>query len=149
MPVRDTNLNLSPEASDLPLIATNRLSADTIEINSTPLTGLAVRLDVGYTMGNTLNTAGALNVIIHAASSTPVASSDPIAGQLDTPIVLSSETAGYTVQKIIPFTTNKRYVRAEFALSGLAASDSPAFSKVDAYIVENVGLAWDRNVGFE
>lgn len=147
MPVRDTNLNLSPNASDLPLIATNVLSANTIEINGTPVTGLAVRLNVGYTLGNTAVKTGTLNVVIHAASSTPVTSSDPIVGQLDAPIIMSSETAGYTVENIIPFTTNYRYVRAEFAVTTVT-TDSPAWSVVDAYITENVGLAWDRNVNF-
>lgn len=146
-PVRDTNLDLSPEASDLPLIATNRMSADTLSIEGTPLKGLAVRLNVGYTAGNTAVLTGTLNVIVHAASSTPVSSSDPIVGQLDSPIIMSSETAGYTVEKIIPFTTEYRYVRAEFALTTVA-SDSPSWSQVEAFVVENVGLEWDRSVNF-
>jgi hypothetical protein len=147
-PVRDTNLNLSPADSDLPLIVTNVLSATTLDIMGTPLAGLCVRLNLAYTLGNTLIETGTLNVIIHAASSTPVASSDPIVGMLDTPIIMSSETAGYTLEKIIPFTTNYRYVRAEFALATNAASDSPAWSQVEAFVTENVGLDWDRNISF-
>lgn len=147
MPIRDTNLDLSPEASDLPLIATNRMSADTLSIEGTPAHGLCVRLSVGYTAGNTAVLTGTLNVIVHAASSTPVASSDPIVGELDTPIIMSSETAGYTEEHIIPFTTNYRYVRCEFALTTVA-SDSPAWSRVDAFITENVGLDWTRELGF-
>lgn len=149
MPVRDTNLNLSPNASDLPLIVTNVLSASTVEINGTPITGMAVRVDYGYTLGNTAKKTGTLNIIVHAASSTPVTSSDPIAGQLAEPLTMSSETAATTGQAIIPFITNKRYVRCEFALATNAASDSPAWSKVDAYIVENVGFTWDRNIHFD
>lgn len=147
MPVRDTNLDLSPAATDLPLIATNVLSANTLSIEGTPLRGLAVRLNVGYTAGNTAVLTGTLNVVVHAASSTPVSSSDPIVGELDAPIIMSSETAGYTVEKIIPFTTAYRYVRCEFALTTVA-SDSPAWSQVDAFITENVGLGWTREVNF-
>lgn len=146
-PVRDANLDLSPYASDLPLIATNVLSEDTVDLEGTPLTGLAVRLNVGYTVTNTAVLTGTLNVVIHAASSTPVSSSDPIVGQLDAAIIASSETAGYTVEKIIPFTTAYRYVRAEFAVTTVA-SDSPAWSQVEAFIVENVGLDWTRQVNF-
>lgn len=145
-PVRDTNLNLSPQASDLPLIATNVLGQE-VDLEGTPLTGLAVRLNVGYTAGNTAVLTGTLNVVIHGASSSGVASSDPIVGQLDAPIIMSSETAGYTEEHIIPFTTSYRYVRAEFAVTTVA-SDSPAWSQVDAYITENVGLDWDRNINF-
>lgn len=147
MTTRDALLCLSPADSDLPLIATNVLSASTIDLEATPLKGLCVRLNVGYTAGNTLVLTGTLNVIIHAASSTPVTSSDPIVGQLDDPIIMSSETAGYTVEEIIPFTTNYRYVRAEFAVTTVA-SDSPAWSEVEAYVCENVGLNWSREVSF-
>ena len=146
-PIRDANLNLSPNDSDLPLIATNVMSANTIDLKGTPLKGLCVRLNVGYTAGNSAVLTGTLNVIIHAASSTPVASSDPIVGQLDDPIIMSSETAGYTLEEIIPFTTNYRYVRAEFVVTTVA-SDSPSWSEVEAYITENVGLNWTRQVEF-
>jgi hypothetical protein len=146
-PVRDTNLDLSPYASDLPLIVTNVLSEHTLDIEGTPIHGLAVRLNVGYTLGNTAIKTATLNVVVHAASSTPVASSDPIVGELDSPITMSSETAGYTVEKIIPFSTEYRYVRCEFAVTG-AASDSPAWSAVEAFVTENVAFEWDRNVNF-
>ena len=148
MPVRDANLDLSPAASDLPLIITNVLGSSTIDLEGTPVKGLAVRLNVGYTTGNTLKLTNTLNVIIHAASSTPVTSSDPIVGQLDEPIIMSSTDLGYTVEEIIPFTTNYRYVRAEYALSGAVATDSPSWSQVEAWIVENVGLNWTRGVEF-
>jgi hypothetical protein len=148
MPTRDAQLNLSPNASDLPLVVTNVLSASTLDLEGTPLEGLAVRLNVGYTLSNTSLVTGTLNVIVHAASSTPVASSDPIVGQPDTPLVLSSLTAGATLEQIIPFTTSYRYVRCEFAIAGLAASDSPSISLCDAYVVEQVGLNWTRAVSF-
>lgn len=147
MPIRDADLDLSPNASDLPLIATNVLSASTLDLEGTPLRGLCVRLNVGYTAGNTAVLTGTLNVIIHAATSTPVTSSDPIVGQLDEAIIMSSETAGTTVERIIPFTTERRYVRAEFAVTTVA-SDSPAWSAVDAFVTHNVGIEWDRNVNF-
>ncbi len=147
MTARDTNLNLSPQATDLPLIVTNVLGQE-VDLEGTPLEGLAVRLNVNYTLGNTAKKTGTLNVIIHGASSSGVASSDPIIGQLDDPITMSSETAGFGVEEIIPFTTAFRYVRAEFALATNAATDSPAWSRVDAYIIENVGLNWTRAVNF-
>lgn len=145
-PIRDANLDLSPESSDLPLIATNVLGQE-VDLEGTPLKGLAVRLNVGYTVTNTAVLTGTLNVVIHAASSSGVASSDPIVGQLDTPVVMSDETAGYTEEHIIPFTTAYRYVRAEYALTTVA-SDSPAWSAVEAFITENVGLDWDRSIHF-
>jgi hypothetical protein len=148
MTARDTNIDLSPFASDLPLIVTNVMSEHTLDIEGTPLEGLAVRLNIGYTLTNTSLITGTLNVIVHAASSTPVASSDPIVGQLDDPIILSSLVAGTTVEEIIPFTTAYRYVRAEFAIAGLAASDSPAISAVEAFVIENVGLNWSRAISF-
>ena len=146
--IRDANLDLSPEASDLPLIATNKMSANTIDLEGTPLTGMSVRLNVGYTLGNTAKKTGTLNVVLHGASSTPVSSSDPIVGELDTPIVMSSETAGYTEEHIIPFVTSYRYVRAEFALATNAASDSPAWSQVDAFVQLYLGQDWTRQVNF-
>lgn len=147
MPVRDYLLNLSPADSDLPLIATNVMSANTVDLKGTPLRGMAVRLNLGYTLGNTAVLTGTFNVVIHAASSTPVSSSDPVIGQLDAPIVASSEAAGTTVEKIIPIDTNYRYIRAEFQISGLAASDSPAFSQVEAYVVLK-SRDWSREVDF-
>ena len=148
MPTRDAQLNLSPNASDLPLIVTNVLSASTLDLEGTPLEGLAVRVNLGYTLGNTSLVTGTINVVIHAASSTPVTSSDPIVGQPDTPLVLSNPVAGSTLEQIIPFTTAYRYVRCEFALAVNAASDSPSISLCDAYVVEQVGLNWSRAVSF-
>jgi hypothetical protein len=52
------------------------------------------------------------------------------------------------VEEIIPFTTAYRYVRAEFAIAGLAASDSPAISAVEAFVIENVALNWSRAISF-
>jgi len=147
MVTRDANLDLSPAASDLPLIATNKMSGSTLDLEGTPLHGMAVRLDVGYTAGNTAVLTGTLDVIVHAASSTPVASSDPVVGQLEEPLVMSSETAGTTLQRIIPFVTEKRYVACEFALTTVA-SDSPSWSQVEAFAVLQVGLEWDRQVNF-
>lgn len=148
-PVRDTNLDLSPAATDLPLIVTNVLSANTLDLEGTPLTGLCVRLNVDFTLGATVASAldDTLNVIIHAASSTPVASSDPIVGELDVPITFADATAAQSFERIIPFTTSYRYVRAEFALTG-TATDSPSWSVVDAFVTLNAGLVWDRNVNF-
>jgi hypothetical protein len=147
MAIRDTNLDLSPAASDLPLIATSVMSASTLDLEGTPLTGLALRVDYGFTPGNTAVLTPALNVIVHAASSTPVSSSDPIAGYLAEPIIPGDVAAATRGQAIIPFSTNKRYVRAEFAVTGVA-SDSPAWSAVEAFVVENVGVVWDRNINF-
>jgi hypothetical protein len=147
MTARDTNLDLSPQATDLPLIVTNVLGQE-IDLEGTPLEGLAVRLNVGYTLGNTAKKTGTLSVIIHGASSSGVASSDPIVGQLDAAIIMSSETAGYTEEHIIPFTTAYRYVRAEYALATNGASDSPSWSQVEAFVIENVGLDWNRAVSF-
>lgn len=149
MPVRDANLNLSPQASDLPLIATDVLSACTVDLEGTPLKGLCVRVNANYTVSNTLaaGLATTFQVIIHGASSTPVTSSDPIVGQMDAAYVASSETAGKDVEFIVPFTTNYRYVRAEFDISA-AASDSMSWSAVEAFITENVGLAWTRDISF-
>jgi hypothetical protein len=148
-PTRDANLDVSPEASDLPLIATNVLGQE-LDMFGTPLKGLAVRVNVGYTLGNTAVLTGTLNVIAHGASSSGVASSDPIIGQFDAPVTISSETAGYTFEKIFPITAppNTRYVRLEYAIATLTASDSPSFSAVEAYVVENVGINWDRSVHF-
>ena len=147
MTTRDANLDLSPVASDLPLIATNVLGTE-VDLKGTPLAGLCVRLNAGYTAGNTAVLTGTLNVVIHGASSSGVASSDPIVGQLDAPIIMSSETAGYTQEHIIPFTTAYRYVRAEFAVTTVA-SDSPSWSQVEAWISEQVGLDWTRQISFE
>lgn len=147
MPARDYDLDVSPVASDLPLIVTNVLGTE-VDLHKTPLKGLAVRVNVGYTIGNTAVLTGTLNVIAHGASSSGVASSDPIIGQFDAPVVISSETAGYRFEKIFPITTAYRFVRLEYAIATLAASDSPAFSAVEAYLVHNVGLDWDRSVNF-
>jgi hypothetical protein len=146
MTTRDANLDLSPSATDLPLIATNVMGTE-VDLEGTPLEGLCVRLNVGYTAGNSAVLTGTLNVVIHGASSSGVASSDPIVGQLDAPIIMSSETAGYTLEKIIPFTTAYRYVRAEFAVTTVA-SDSPSWSQVEAWISEQVGLDWTRQISF-
>lgn len=143
-PVRDLSLDLSPQASDLPLIATNRMSANTLSIEGTPMAGLAVRVNLAAVHGSTK--AMALNVIVHAASSTPVASSDDIVGQMPAPYSLSQNTLA-TTELIIPFQTTKRYVRCEFALTG-AATDSPSWSVVEAYVTENVQAVWDRNTNF-
>jgi len=149
MPVRDANLDLSPQASDLPLIATDVMSACTVDLEGTPLKGLCLRVNVGYTVSNTLalGLATTLQVYVHAASSTPVASSDPVVGAMDAPYIASSETAGQTYEFIVPFTTAYRYVRAMFDISA-AASDSMTWSQVEAFITTNVGLAWDRNISF-
>ncbi len=149
MPVRDANLDLSPQASDLPLIATDVLSACTVDLEGTPLKGLCLRVNVGYTVSNTLaaGLATTFQVIVHAASSTPVTSSDPIVGQMDAAFIADSETAGKTEEFIIPFTTDYRYVRAEFDISA-AASDSMTWSAVEAFITTNVGLDWTRGISF-
>lgn len=148
MPVRDSLLDLSPEASDLPLIVTNKMGQE-LDIEGTPLKGLAVRVNYSYTTDNTAVLTGTFHVIAHAASSSGVASSDPIVGQMDAPEILDDET-GETLEFIFPVTLapNHRYIRLEFAIAGLAATDSPAFSAVEAYLVENVGVEWDRSVGF-
>jgi len=146
MPVRDYLLDVSPIASDLPLIATNVLGTE-VDLEGTPLKGLAVRVNFTYTTDNTAVLTGTFTVIAHGASSSGVASSDPIIGQMDAPAVLSDED-GETLEYIFPITTDYRYVRLEYAIATLAASDSPSFSAVEAYIVENVGVEWTRAVSF-
>lgn len=141
MTVRDALLNASPESTDLPLIGTSVLSADTLDIEGAPIAGLAMRVDVAHNHGSTI--AGTFTVYVRAASSTPVSSSDPIVGQSED--YVESEDGNF--QLIVPFVTNKRYVRCEFA-PGHAASDSPSFSVVEAYVVHNVGWVWDRNTNF-
>ena len=147
MTTRDYLLDLSPAGTDLPLVVTSVLGNE-LDLEATPLKGLAVRVNVGYTTDNTLNLVGTLNVVAHAASSSGVASSDPIIGQFDAPVIISSETAGYRFEKIFPITTSKRFVRLEYAIAGLAASDSPSFSLVEAFAGLQVGLDWDRNISF-
>lgn len=147
MTTRDSLLDLSPETTDLPLVVTSVMGQE-LDLEGTPLKGLAVRVNVGYTTDNTLNLVGTFNVIAHGASSSGVASSDGIIGQFDAPVVISSETAGYRFEKIFPITTPLRFVRLEYAIAGLAASDSPSFSLVEAFAGEQVGLDWDRNINF-
>ena len=144
-PVRDANLDLSPAATDLPLIATNVMSGSTVEINSTPLSGLAVKVNMGFTQGNTAVLTGTLNIIVHAASSTPVLSSDPIVGELRAPWVLAE--ADDDVNEIIPFATNYRYVACEYATT-CVASDAMSVSTLEVFIVEGVGMDWSRSVEF-
>jgi hypothetical protein len=141
MPIRDANLDLSPTASDLPLIGANVLSEDTLDLEGTPAKGLALRANLEWSHGSTV--APSLTLYVRAASSTPVSSSDEIVGSKT---VLADTQAAQT-EVIIPFITSKRYVRCGYETDG-AASDSPSWSVVEAFVTENVGREWDRGVNF-
>ena len=144
MTARDHNLDLSPEATDLPLIVTNVLGQE-LDLEATPLEGLAVRVNLTYTPGNTAKSP-TLNIIVHGASSSGVASSDPVIGSMEAPRTFTEHEH---VELIIPFTLPNayRFVRLEYAISS-AASDSPSWSQVEAFAIENVGLTWSRAVSF-
>jgi hypothetical protein len=149
-PISDALLDLSPNASDLPLIVTNVLSASTVdlEVGTPTRQGLALRVDLGWNHGYSGKDC-ALTVVLHGGSSTPVVSSDPIIDTFPTygPDTGAGTTAG-THSIVRPFHTDYRYLRAEVALTVGAASDSPSWSVVEIAVVENVRQAWDRTVNF-
>jgi len=132
MPTRDASLPCGP--STVPLVANG--NSTVVEVEGTPLHGLAVQLNV---MATGVSTVPTLTAIVHASTGSTVTTDDEIVGQ--SPAIL---TAG---EYIIPFTTEKRYILVEYALTG-AATDSPNFSDAQAYVVENVGHEWSRLVNF-
>ena len=132
MPVRDTNLGVSP--STVPLVANGNSAVK--EIEGTPLRGMAVQVNVFATGVSTVPT---LTVIVHASTSTAPTTDDEIVGQ--SPAIL---VAG---EYIVPFFTEKRSILVEYSLTG-AATDTPNFSDVEAYIVPQVGAEWSRAVSF-
>ena len=58
---------------------------------------------------------------------------------------LSWESGGKEVY--IPFTTDKKYVKMTFTVTG--GSTATSFGAVKAGVVEGVGYDWDRSVSFE
>lgn len=132
MPTRDASLPCPP--STLPLVANG--NSTVVEIEGTPLNGLAVQLNV---FGVSVSTVPTLQVYVHASTAAAVTTDDEIVGA--SPVILT------TGEYIIPFTTEKRYILVEYALSG-AATDSPNFSDAQAYVVSNVGLEWSRLTSF-
>ncbi len=145
MPIRDAQLDLSPDSSDIPLTTTlTVMSGSTLDLGATPTQGLAVRLDLEHTHGST-DASITFLATVHAASSTPVTSSDPIVGQMDTTYAPQT-TANTHRQFIIPFhvPTNYRYVGVEFAVAG-ASSFSPSWSVVEAFVTTNVQEPWQRS----
>jgi|GEM_PF-4563898 len=130
MPARDYNLAVSP--SSVPVIADGNSAVK--ELRGTPLTGLAVQVNVFATGVSTVPT---LTVYVHGDTTTAPTTDSPILGQ--SPAIL---LAG---EYIVPFTGNVKAILVEYALAG-AATDSPNFSDVEAYVIENVGLGWSRAV---
>lgn len=132
MPTRDASLPCPP--STLPLIANG--NSTVVEIEGTPLNGLAVQLNI---FAVSVSTVPTLKAYVHASTAVGVTTDDEIVGQ--SPAIL---VAG---EYIIPFTTEKRYILVEYALTG-AATDSPNFSDAQAYVISNVGHEWSRLVNF-
>ncbi len=132
MPTRDALLPCPP--STVPLIANG--NSTVVEIEGTPLSGMAVQVNV---MATGVSTVPTLTVIVHASTAAAVTTDDEIVGQ--SPAIL---TAG---EYIVPFNTEKRYILVEYSLTG-AATDSPNFSDAQAYVVENVGTEWSRLTSF-
>ena len=132
MPTRDALLPCGP--STVPLIANG--NSTVVEVEGTPLNGLAVQINV---MATGVSTVPTLTAIVHASTAVGVTTDDEIVGQ--SPAIL---VAG---EYIVPFVTDKRYILVEYALTG-AATDSPNFSDVQAYVIENVGHEWSRLVNF-
>ncbi len=137
--IRDTSLDVSP--SSLPLVG-NANSA-VLEIEGTPISGMALRLNVGANMASTVPT---LQVFIRASTSTAPTTDDQVVGQSEV-ISCPASAAAFTGEYIIPFSTPKRSVLVEYVVTG-AATDSPSYSSVEAYIVENVGATWSRLTNF-
>lgn len=131
-PTIDDALDLSPASTDLPLQAT-KVSAAPVEINSTPLEGLAVAVYIPAVAGATDTT---LSIYVRASTTSTPSTTSPIVGYRD------GITAAGTY--IVPFNTNKRSVYVEYTVAGT----SPDFSTVQAYIVQNVGQDWTREVNF-
>jgi len=131
MPVRDSELSVAP--SSVPVVANGNSAVKTLR--GTPLTGLAVQVNVAATGVSTVPT---LTVYVRGDTSTAPTTDSPILGQ--SPAIL---VAG---EYIVPFVgTNVKSIIVEYAVTG-AATDSPNFSDVEAYVVENVGTAWSRAV---
>jgi len=132
MPTRDASLPCGP--STVPLIVNG--NSTVLEVEGTPLNGLAVQVNV---MATGVSTIPTLTVIVHASTAVGVTTDDEIVGQ--SPAI---QAAG---EYIVPFVTEKRYILVEYALTG-AATDSPNFSDAQAYVIENVGHEWSRLVNF-
>ena len=135
MPVRDYNLDVSP--STVPLIANGNSLAK--EIRGTPINGLAVQVNV---MATSVSTVPTLTVYVRGDSSTAPTTDSPILGQSSAILV-----AGEYIVPFVGVGKNAHSVLVEYVLTG-AATDSPNFSDVEAYIVENVGAPWSRLVDF-
>jgi hypothetical protein len=139
-PIKDANLNVGPVSSDLPLTADHNSAV--LDINYTPLHGMAVALHVPAVTGHTTTdtTTVKLDVVIHASTSTTVTTASRIVGEL----------RGIAVEGdyIIPFVApTARSILVEYDVT-VGTSDSPNFSTVSAYIVEQVGAEWSRVINF-
>lgn len=147
-PIRDSLLNLSPQASDLPLVATNVMGQEVDLGVEGPARakGYALRVDLAFEHGWS-GKALALQVVLHGASSSGVASSDTTIKDLGA-YSFRDDWSGTTGVKqfLVPvhIPSNVRYIRCEYALTVGAASDSPSWSMVETSLVENVGQLWTR-----
>jgi hypothetical protein len=130
MPARDNELAVNP--SSVPVIANGNSAVKTIY--GTPINGLALVVDVNATGVSTVPT---LDVYVRASTSTAAPTTDSaIAGQRKG--ILTAGT--YIVPFVAP---NARAILVEYVVNG-AATDTPNFSDVTAYITENVGGDWTR-----
>lgn len=154
MPIRDALLDLSPQASDLPLVTTNVLGQE-IDLGvegPSRNKGYALRIDYAWSHGWS-GKALTLQTVLHGASSSGVASSDTSIGDADTGAYscqadFSGASGSHSWIIPIHIPANVRYLRCEYALTVGAASDSPSWSVVDVYLVQNVGGDWSRGTHF-
>lgn len=133
MPTRDSSLEVrAATAGALAYAAAGvSLPAGGLDIWGTPLKGMALYVRIPATVTGT----PLLTITVYAGSDTTISSaSEKIA-------IRSGLTAG--AEKVIPFSTHKRYVLFEFLITGDTAG---SFSAVTADVVLNVGQDYTRDL---
>jgi len=103
------------------------------EIFGTGVKGLALYVYVPSAVTGCVPT---LTITVHASTTSAAATTDELIAQR-----AINETSGVGKAYVIPIFTKKRSVCFAFDVSG---ASSPAFSQVDAWLVQNHGLDWER-----
>jgi hypothetical protein len=140
-----TNHFLTIDSADL------HIWSDQIEIDGTPMTGLALRVLVSTGTG----TSPHLTVELWGTTTTTAPTTARVVTDAGMRMLVSqtflelATNAQTKVEYIFPFVDQEiRALKAVVELTGTTATAALTLASVEVAIVQNVGMAWDRNVSF-
>jgi hypothetical protein len=141
-PIRDTGTKITFATAGMTSADIHVLSS-AFEFDGTPLKGLCLKV----TCGSMTGTSPTLSVYIHASTSTTAATTtSKIVGQRASMTgAAASEYKNYLVPFVAP---DARSIKVMCEMGGTTVTAALTIPVVQLYLVQNVGLDWDRSINF-